>query len=126
MLGGFQSMRITKTTIAIIIFCFFTMQLKANEPIDVSKNVRQGALQEALELIMKDLSGTSLAEVNLGLKLDLKLNPLPPLKNLSATSKPSKDDKSKQEVQPNSGNRKILAPIVKPSKFRFGISDKEI
>ena len=62
-------MRITKTTIAIIIFCFFTMQLKANEPIDVSKTVRQGALQEALELIMKDLSGTSLAEVNLGLKL---------------------------------------------------------
>ena len=119
-------MRITKTTIAIIVFCFFTMQLKANEPIDLSKTVRQGALQEALELIMKDLSGTSLSEVNLGLKLDLPLNPLPPLKNLSVTSRPAKDDTPKLATKPSAGKRKILAPIVKPSKFRFGISDKEI
>ena len=119
-------MRITKTTIAIIVFCFFTMQLKANEPIDVSKTVRQGALQEALELIMKDLSGTSLSEVNPGLKLDLQLNPLPPLKNFSVTSRPAKDDTPKPATKPSAGKRKILAPIVKPSKLRFGISDKEI
>jgi hypothetical protein len=108
-------MRITKTTIAIIVFCFFTMQLKANEPIDVFKTVRQGALQEALELIMKDFSGTSLSEVKLS-----------PLKNFSVTSRPAKDDTPKPATKPSAGKRKILAPIVKPSKFRFGISDKEI
>ena len=118
-------MKITKTTIALLVLCFFTVQLKAEDSTVVSKTVRQGALQEALELIVKDLAGTRVPQVDLGLNLDLQLNPLPPLKASIVKAKPvQKTSKAKTKSSP--GKRKSSAPIVSPSKFRFGISDKEI
>ena len=118
-------MKITKTTIALLVLCFFTVQLKAEDSNTVSKTVRQGALQEALELIVKDLAGTKLHQVVLGLNLDLKINPLPPLKPSTVKAKPAKKA-PKADSKSVPGKRKSPAPIVNPSKFRFGISDKEI
>ncbi|MBA61545.1 MAG: hypothetical protein CMJ76_04190 [Planctomycetaceae bacterium] len=106
-------------------FCFFTLQLKANEPLKVSKTVRQGAIQEAMELIVKDLTGEPVLKLNLGLNLDLKLNPLPPFKASATPAKPDTET-PQSETKSRPGKRKSPAPIVSPSKFRFGISDKEI
>lgn len=118
-------MKITKTTIALIVLCFFTVQLKAEDSNQVSKTVRQGALQEALELIVKDLAGTGITQVDLGLNLDLKINPLPPLKPSTVKAKPTKKT-PEAEAKSVPVKRRSPAPIVSPSKFRFGISDKEI
>ena len=118
-------MKITKTTIALLVLCFFTVQLKAEDSNPVSKTVRRGALQEALELIVKDLAGTRISQVDLGLNLDVEINPLPPLKASIVKTKPvQKTSEAKTKSSP--GKRKRPAPIVSPSKFRFGISDKEI
>lgn len=118
-------MRVTRTTIAVLVLCFFTMQLKANEPMEASATVREGALQEALQLMMKDLKGESFIKLKLGLNLDLKLNPLPPLKAPAIVPEPNQDA-PQSPVKTKLEKRKTPAPIVSPDKFRFGISDKEI
>ncbi|MEC9095069.1 MAG: hypothetical protein VX776_00470, partial [Planctomycetota bacterium] len=102
-------MRVTRTTIAVLVLCFFTMQLKANEPLEASATVREGALQEALQLVMKDLKGESFIKLKLGLNLDLKLNPLPPLKAPAIVPEPNQveDDRSEQNDLANQFPEKV-------------------
>lgn len=115
-------MRITKTTIALLILCFFTVQLKAKEQLPApGPALRPNALQEALELILKDLD---VASPKL-LESSKAFNPLPPLlKTSKSSTTKSKEQESATKLL--SGKRKKPAPIVSPAKFRFGISDKEI
>lgn len=115
-------MRITKTTIALLILCFFTVQLKAKELLPApGPALRPNALQEALELILKDLD---VASPKL-LESSKAFNPLPPLlKTSKSSTTKSKEQESATKLL--SGKRKKPAPIVSPAKFRFGISDKEI
>ena len=118
-------MRITKTTIVLLVLCFFTLQLKAKGPAPILKEqvINQDALQEAIELLFKDLSAPQLIEPG------QIFNPLPPLQNPLKLNRPAKQTQEadeKSDVKPNPGKRKKTAPIVSPAKFRFGISDKEI
>ncbi len=128
-------MRMTKTTIAVLVLCFFTVQLKAEQDEkaqnskalldvpDLSEVLEPGSIKSAFELLFQDLFETRAVTKPVGAKTAHQ-HGKPALR--IDVKKTEQVPASQPVVKPAIQRRKTPAPIVNPSKFRFGVSDREV